>query len=457
MRLLPAGAGGREPAQHIMNVNAEKLEGNKAKLTIEVPSETFEESMDKAYRQVVKKITLHGFRKGKAPRHVVERMYGREILLEDAIKDAVPQAFSQAVDELGRQYECMVYPQYDVVSSEKGEGLVFTATYDLKPEVKLGLYKGIELEKAPVEIEGGAVEMQLKAMQERFARLEKTEEPAALGDICTIDFLGKIEGEPFEGGEGKGYRLELGSNRFIPGFEDQLVGAKAGDELTLKVPFPDNYQAEELAGKDAEFSVTVKEVQHKFLSEMNDEFAKDVSEFESLEELKKDLEEKLIHDAENRAQADFETKAVEKVVGEAEVELLDSMVELRQEMLVDNFVRQVGMQGISIQSYLDITGLTPESFKDDFKERAVKELKTELILEAIAGAEGVSVGEEDLDTEYQRLAGQTGRPLEEIKKMYEGSKSVLDSLKFSLMMNRAIKLLADNAVIIEKGEENDGD
>lgn len=430
-----------------MKVNAEKLEGNKAKLTIEVAPETFEKSMDKAFRQVVKKISIPGFRKGKAPRHVVERMYGREILLEDAINDAVPEAFSQALDEIGSEYECIVYPKYEIVSSEKGQGLVFAATYDLKPEIKLGAYKGMELEKSSEAAEEGAVEKQLKAMQERFARLEKTEGPAVVGDVCTIDFLGKVDDIPFEGGAGQDHPLELGSGSFIPGFEEQLVGAKVGDEVAVSVTFPEDYRATELAGKAAVFDVTVKEIQHKIFSEMDDEFAKDVSEFETLEELKKDLEEKLNKEAKEKAQADLENKAVEKAVEEADPELPESMLAMRQDQLLENFARQIRRQGIELEQYMELTGMKLEDIRENFKERARKELQTELVLEAVAKAEGVIIGDEELEDEYKRLADQTGRLAEEIKEIYGGNKTMVESLKFNLMMNKAIKVLTENAKI----------
>ncbi|MEL7623643.1 MAG: trigger factor [Clostridiales bacterium] len=430
-----------------MKVNAEKLEGNKAKLTIEVAPETFEKSMDKAFRQVVKKISIPGFRKGKAPRHVVERMYGREILLEDAINDAVPEAFSQALDEIGSEYECIVYPKYEIVSSEKGQGLIFTATYDLKPEIKLGAYKGMELEKISEAAEEGAVEKQLKAMQERFARLEKTDGPAVVGDVCTIDFLGKVDDIPFEGGAGQNHPLELGSGSFIPGFEEQLVGAKVGDEVAVNVTFPEDYRATELAGKAAVFDVAVKEIQHKIFSEMDDEFAKDVSEFETLEELKKDLEEKLNKEAKEKAQADLENKAVEKAVEEADPELPESMLAMRQDQLLENFARQIRRQGIELEQYMELTGMKLEDIRENFKERAQKELQTELVLEAVAKAEGVVISDEDLEDEYKRLADQTGRPAEEIKEIYGGNKTMVESLKFNLMMNKAIKVLTDNAKI----------
>lgn len=430
-----------------MKVNAEKLEGNKAKLTIEVPEERFDQSMEKAFRQVVKNINIHGFRKGKAPRHVVERMYGREILLEDAINDTVPEAFTQALSELDRQYECIGYPEYDVVSSEKGQGLVFTATYDMKPAVKLGAYKGMKLERKSEDVEAGAVDKQLNEMRDRFARLEKTDGPAAMGDICTIDFLGKIDDVPFDGGEGKDHQLELGSNSFIPGFEDQLVGVKAGDEVEVKVAFPGDYRAEELAGKDAVFEVAVKEVQQRILSEMDDEFAKDVSEFDTLEELKKDIEEKLDKEAKDAAQSDFATKAVEKALEDAEMELADSMVSFRQDQLLENFAMQVRRSGLELDQYMQFAGTTVEEFRETLKERAINELKTELVLEAIADAEGMTVEDGDMDAEYEKLAEQTGKTAEEIKQLYDENKTMAESLKFSLMMNKTVKFLTDNAKI----------
>ena len=439
-----------------MKVNAEKLEGNKTKLTIEVPDETFEISMNKAFRQMASKFSIPGFRKGKAPRHMVERMYGRDVLLEDAINDAVPAAFSQAVEELGRQYECIVYPQYDVVSTDKGQGLVFTATYDLKPEIVLGSYKGMALEKISEALDENAVEDQLAAMRERFARLETTEEPAALGDVCTIDFLGKIDDEPFEGGEGKEYHLELGSKTFIPGFEDQLVGARAGDEVEIQVTFPEDYQAEDLAGKDAVFDVAVVEVQHKILADMDDEFAKDVSEFETLDELKKSLLEKLSKDAADKVQADFESKAVQKAIDDAEMDLPHSMIELREDHLLDNFASQLARQGIPVEAYLQYLNVDPETLRENFHEQAERELKTELVLEAIAEAEGINATEEEITAEYERLAEQTGKPEEEIRAIYEGNKTMLESLKFSLMMTKTVKLLADHAVESENsGEDQD--
>ena len=432
-----------------MKVNTEILEGNKAKLTIEVPDDVFERSMDKVFRQIANRVNVRGFRKGKAPRNIVERMYGREILLEDAVNDAIPGAFSQAVADLGRKYECAVYPQYDVVSTEKGKGLVFTATYDLKPEVKLGKYMGMDLEKVVETISDDAVDRQINTTRERFARVDKIEGPAAVGDTCVIDFLGKVDGEPFEGGSGEAHPLVLGSNAFIPGFEDQLVGAMAGGEISVDVTFPAEYHAENLAGKAAVFDVTVKEIQRKVLSDLDDEFAKDVSEFETLAELRQDYENKLRGEADGRALADLENKAVTRAVEESEMELPEGMIAFRQDQLMDNFAKQIERQGVDLDSYFQYTQSSAESLREEFKDRAIRELKTELVLEAIADAEGLTVSDEDLEAEYQRLAGRTGRPVEEIKSLYDGNSSMLESLKFSLMMNLALKTLTDNAVITE--------
>ena len=430
-----------------MKFTAEKLEGNKAKLTIEVPEEQFEKSMEKGYKGIVGKLNIPGFRKGKAPRHIVERMYGREMLLDDAAKDAIPEAFSEVLEEAGAEYECMVYPKYEVVSTEKGQGMVFTAEYDLKPEVKLGKYKGLKLDKVSEEPEEGAVDKQIKAMQERFARLEKTEEAAENGDVCTIDFVGKVDDAAFEGGTGTNYPLELGSGSFIPGFEDQLIGAKAGDEVKVNVTFPEEYGAKELAGKAAIFDVTVQEVKRKILAELNDDFAQDVSECQTMEELRAELSEKLTAQAKEKAKAETETKALEKALEVCEVEVPDSMVDVRLDQLLDNFIRQISRQGIGFEQYLQLTGSTAESVRDNFKERAVTELKTELVLEAIANAEDIEADDAALEEEYARLAEQTQKSVEEIKEIYGSNSTMVDSLKFNIRVTGAIKVLVDNAKI----------
>jgi trigger factor len=306
----------------------------------------------------------------------------------------------------------------------------------------------MELEKLDDKPEEGAVERQLDAMRERFARLEKSTEPAALGDVCTIDFLGKVDDEPFEGGEGKDVPLELGSNSFVPGFEEQLVGADIGDEVDVNITFPTDYRVDELAGKDAVFHVLVKEIKHKFLSEMDDEFAKDVSEFETIDELRKDIEDKIDKEIQERVQNDLEAKAIEKAMREATIELPDSMISYRQDLLVENLASQMGRQGLEFSKYLEYMDLTVDTFRDDLRERAIRELKTEYVLEAVAAQEGIEVCEADMDSEYQRMAGQTGRAQEEIKKLYDENKSMADSLTFSLMMNKTIKFLVENSTIL---------
>lgn len=428
-----------------MKVTPEKLENNKAKLTIEVPAEQFEKSLDKAFSQAVKKLNIPGFRKGKAPRHVVENMYGRDLFMEDAIKDVIPDAFSEAVKQAGEEYACIVYPSYDVVSSEKGEGLVFTAEYDLKPEIKLGDYKGMKLEKPSEEPEEGAVDKQLKAMQERFARLDVVEGPAQLGDVCLIDFLGKLDQVPFEGGAGQDHSLELGSNSFIPGFEEQLVGAQAGDEVEVNVTFPEDYRATDLAGKAVVFEVVVKEVKRKVLSEMDDEFAKDVSEFDTLDELKADLENKLKTQAKDKAIADLERQVIEKALAEATMEVPESFINIRLDQLIEDFSRQIGQQGINFEQYMEITGATAESIRQQFQERAEKETKTELLLEAIGQKEALEISDEELTEEYENLSKQTNMTVENIREQYGTNEEWVASLKYSLKMNKAIKLMVNEA------------
>lgn len=431
-----------------MKVTSEKLENNKAKLTIEVPAEQFEKALNKAFKETAKKINVPGFRKGKAPRHIVDKMYGRELYLEDAIKEVIPGAFADAVIEAGEGYECLVYPAYDVVSSEKGEAFTFTAEYDLKPEIQLGKYKGMELKKMSEVPPADAVDMQLKTMQERFARLDTIAEPAELHDTCLIDFLGKVDDVPFEGGAGSDYNLELGSNSFIPGFEEQLVGAKAGDKVDVKVTFPEDYRAQDLAGKEAIFEVTVKEVKRKVLSELNDEFAKDVSESETIEELRAELLIKLTQQAKDQAEADLEKQAIEKALADSKFEVPQSFLDIRMDQLIDNFAQQIGQQGINFQQYLEITGSTAESIRDQFKERAEKELRTELLLEAIANEEKFTISEEELVEEYDRLAKQTNQTVEAIQNSYGKNQDWVESLKYSLRMNKAIQLMVEEASLI---------
>jgi trigger factor len=431
-----------------MKVTPEKLEDNKAKLTIEVPEERFEKSLNKAFKEVVKKLNVPGFRKGKAPRHIVEKLYGRELFLEDAIKDVIPEAFADAVKEAGEGFECVVYPSYDIISDEKGKGLVFSAEYDLKPQIKLGDYKGMKLQKVSEALEEDAVDKQLKMMQERFARLDEVAEPAKLGDVCVIDFLGKVDDVPFEGGAGTDYNLELGSNSFIPGFEEQLVDAKAGDVVDVKVTFPEEYRAKDLAGKDAVFEVTVKAVKRKILSELNDEFAKDVSEFETIEQLRADLAEKLSQDAKKRAEAEKERLAVDKAVEESEFTLPKSFLDIRMDQMIDNFAQQLAQQGIGFQQYLDITGTSPEALRDQFKDRAEKDIRTELVLEAIVNNEGIEITEEDLNEEFERLASQAKQDVAVVRSTYESNEEWADSVKYGLKLNKAVKILTQEAQYI---------
>lgn len=428
-----------------MKVTPEKLENNRARLTIEVPADQFEKSLDKAFKEVVKKINVPGFRKGKAPRHMVERLYGREAFLEDAIKETIPEAFAEAVSKAGEGYECLVYPSYDVVSSEKGGPLVFTAEYDLKPEVKLGEYKGLELVKPNGEPEEGAIEKQLKAMQERFARIDEVEGAAKMGDTCTIDFTGKVDDVPFEGGTGTDYDLELGSNSFIPGFEDQLVGAQAYDQVAVNVTFPEDYRAKELAGKAVVFDVLVKAVKRKFFAPMDDEFAKDVSEFETLDELKADLAEKLAKQAKDKAQANLEDQAISKVIENSQLEIPQSMLDIRMDQMIENFAKQIAQQGIGFQQYMDITGMTPETVRDQFKERAQKELTTELVLDAVVKAEGIQISDEELNEEYERMAKQVNQPVETIKETYSKNEDWNAAIKYSLSVQKVVKLMIENA------------
>ena len=297
-----------------MKITANEVSKNRVELTIEVPEEVFEESLQKAYKVVVKKVNIPGFRKGKAPRAILERMYGREILMEEALQDAVPKAFQQALEEVKDQYTAVSDPEYDMVQMEKDKPLIFKAVFDTKPEVKLGQYKGLEVEKLSTEVTEEEIDAEIEKMQQRYAKLIVIEdEPAVEHDVLTIDFVGKIDGETFEGGIGENYPLELGSHTFIPGFEEQLIGVKVGEVKDVTVKFPSDYHAEDLAGKEAVFTVTVKEIKRKELVPLDDEFAKDVSEFATMQELRQDTANKLKEKAEKKAELDLRENVVKKL------------------------------------------------------------------------------------------------------------------------------------------------
>lgn len=429
-----------------MKVSAEKINKTKAQVTVEITEEEFENSLQKAYRIVVKKINVPGFRKGKVPRRILENIYGREILMEEAINDAVPHAYSQALAEIKDEYTAVSQPEYEVVQAEVGKPVIFKASFDIKPEVVLGQYKGIELEKPSFEVKDEDVENEISRMRERYAKLVVVDEPAREGDVLTIDFVGKVDGQPFAGGKGENYPLELGSKSFIPGFEDQLIGAKQNETKEVAVTFPEEYHAPELAGKDAVFTVTVKEIKRKELAALDDEFAKDVSEFETLQELRQDIENKLKEAAAKREKQELRNAAIKKVSENAEVEIPESMIQTRINGMIEDFVIRLQQQGILFENFLKATDSSIEKLIENYRPAAETAVRTDLVLEEIAKRENLTATDEDTEKEIERMAAQMNQEPAKVREVLEkqGQVSYLD---FGIMIEKAVDFIIAEAKI----------
>lgn len=393
----------------------EKTENGVAEFKFEISAEKFEEGMKKSFAKNVKHINVPGFRKGKAPRSVVEKLYGPEIFYEDAVNFALPDLYEEAVKEL--DLEPVDRPEIDLGDIKKGESIEVTAKVQLKPEVKLGKYKGIKLEKVEYNVSDEDVDSEIAKAQERNSRVVEIDDRAVeKDDIAVIDFEGFKDGVAFEGGAGKDFELTIGSGQFIPGFEDQLIGANKGDELTVNVTFPEDYHSEELKGAPAEFKVKINAIKKKELPELDDEFAKDVSEFDTLAEYKEDVKKKLQEAKDAQAKAETEDKAVEAVAEKSEVEIPDCMVEQQLNVMLRDYDARLQGQGISLQQYFQMTGMTADKFKEQFKDHATKQVKVSLTLEAIAKAEKVEASAEDVEAEYQKIADGYQMKAEDIKK-----------------------------------------
>ncbi|MDD2401455.1 MAG: trigger factor [Clostridia bacterium] len=430
-----------------MDVIAEKLEKSRVKLTIEVPDEKFEESMQKAYKIVVKKVNVPGFRKGKAPRRIVEKMFGRGILMEEAVQDAVPKAYIEALAQVKDEYTAVSNPDYEMVEMEEGKPFTFKATFDVKPEVILGEYKGIELERLSSEVKTEDVDAEIEKMQQRYAKLVVIEDGEATeGDSVSIDFLGKVDGEPFEGGTGENYALELGSNTFIPGFESQVIGVKVGETKDVLVTFPEEYQAENLAGKDAVFTVTVREIKRKEYSSLDDEFAKDVSEFETLQELREDVENKLKEAAEKKAEQSLRQSALQKVAKSTQVEIPQSLIENRINAMVNDFEFSLSQQGFTLEKYLEITNTKLEDLRNNYRANAEVSVKADFTLDAIAKAENIEATQENVDAEIEKMAKNYKQDLDKIRETME-KEGHITNLKFGIMLDKALSFIIEQANI----------
>ena len=423
-----------------MNVKSvEKQEKSTVELVIEIGKEEFEAAVEKVYKKQRGKISVPGFRKGKAPRKIIEGMYGSGVFYEDAINDLYPEAYAQAIEQ--EKLDAVAWPKVEIVDVGK-EGLTFKALVTVRPEVKLGEYKGLTAEKAEVAISDEDVDNELKPFINRATRMVTVERAAETGDTVVIDFEGFLDGKPFDGGKAEGHSLELGSGSFIPGFEEQLVGTKAGDEKELNVTFPEDYHAAELAGKPVVFKVKVHEVKAKELPEVDDEFAKDVSEFDTLADFKKDLGEKLKERRETQNQRDFEAALMEQVMDNMEVEIPDAMVEYEADNLVNDMAQRIQAQDIPFDQYLAMTGMTMDIMREQAKAAALERVRRELALGAIVAAENITISDEELEEEYKRLAEQYHMDVDKVK-----AAVTADSIRKEQSYHKAEHVVYDSAKV----------
>ena len=390
-----------------MSLQVERLEHNMAKLTIEVSAEELEGALQKAYQKQKGKISIPGFRKGKVPRQLVEKMYGPEIFYDDAANALIPEAYAKAYDESG--LDIVSQPKIDVTQIEKGKAFIFTAEVAVKPEVTLGQYKGIEVDSFSTEVSAEEVEAKLAEEQNKNARTITVEgRPVQDKDEVVLDFEGFVDGVAFEGGKGENYPLTIGSGSFIPGFEEQLIGVEPEQEVEVKVTFPEDYHAEDLKGKDAVFKCTVHEIKAKELPELDDEFASEVSEFDTLEEYKADVEKKLREEKESTGKRAQEDQAVNAIIANAEMDLPEAMIETEARQMLDNFAQRLQQQGLTFEQYMQFTGMTVDKMTEEMRPQAEKRIKTRLVLEAIVSAENIEVSDERLDEEVAKMAEAYG-------------------------------------------------
>ncbi len=427
-----------------MSLQVEKLEKNMAKLTIEVSAEELEKALQSAYMKNRKKINIPGFRKGKAPRQMLEKMYGPEIFYDDAANALIPGAYADASAEC--ELTLVSRPTIDIVQIEKGKPFIFTAEVAVKPEVTLGTYKGIEIEKIDMTVSEDDVNAAVDKERENNSRVIAVEDRAVQdGDMTVIDFEGFVDGTPFEGGKGTDYPLTIGSGAFIPGFEEQLVGAEIGKEVEVQVTFPEEYHAKDLAGKPAVFKCTVKEIKVKELPEADDDFAMDVSEFDTMEEYKADVRKKLEEKKAEEAKAQKEDAVIEKLIEGAQMEIPDAMVESRAEQMVDEFAQRVQMQGMSFEQYMQYSGMSDvDSMIERMKPQAVKRIQSRLVLEAVAAAEQIEISEEEIEAEIQKMADAYKMELEKVKELLSDSER--NNIKEDLAVQKAIEVVTEAAI-----------
>lgn len=425
-----------------MSYTVEKLEKNMAKITIEVAAEEFEKAMVGSYNKQKNKISVPGFRKGKVPMAFLEKTYGPEMFYEDAANTCIQEAYPREMAD--SDLEVVSRPTVDVVQMEKGKAFIFTAEVALKPEVTLGDYKGIEVEKVNVEVTEEDMEAELKRIQQQNSRSVIVEDRSAeMEDEVTIDFEGFVDGAAFEGGKGSDYPLKLGSHSFIDTFEDQLVGKNIGEEVEVNVTFPEDYHSAELAGKPAMFKVTIKGIKATELPELNDEFASEASEFETMEEYKEDIKKTLLVKKETEAKREKEAKIVDKIVENAEMEVPDAMVEMMQEQMVDEFAQRLSYQGLQLEQYLQFTGMDMNRFKDQCKPEALKRIQSRLVMEAVANAEAIEVTEDEINEELEKMASMYQMDIDRLKEVVGENEA--DSIRKDIAIQKAVDLVVETA------------
>ena len=426
-----------------MSLQVEKLEKNMAKLTIEVSADDLEKALQNSYKKQKNKISLPGFRKGKVPRQMIEKMYGAEIFYDDAANELIPRAYAEAYDECG--LEIVSQPGIDVVQIEKGKPFIFTAEVATKPEVTLGEYKGLEIDKVSNRVTQKEVDAKIQEEAEKNARTISVEDrPVQDKDEVIMDFEGFVDGEAFEGGKGENYPLTIGSGAFIPGFEEQLIGVERETEVEVKVTFPEDYHAENLKGKDAVFKCTVHEIKTKELPEIDDEFASEVSEFDTLEEYKADVKAKIKDQKTAEGKAAQEDQAVEKAIENASMEIPEAMIETQVRQMKDDFARRIQAQGLTLEQYFQFTGMSAEKMTEEMRPQAEKRIRTRLVLEAVAKAENIEISDERLDEEIAKMAENYKMEADKLKElMGENEKK---QMKEDMAVQEAVTFLVENAV-----------
>lgn len=426
-----------------MSLQVEKLEKNMAKLTIEVPADDLEKALQSAYMKQKNKISLPGFRKGKVPRQMIEKMYGAEIFYDDAANELIPKAYAEAYDEA--ELDIVSRPEINVVQIEKGKPFIFTADVATKPEVTLGEYKGLEIEKVSTRVTQKEVDAKIQEEAEKNARtITVTDRPVQDRDEVILDFEGFVDGVAFEGGKGENYPLTIGSGSFIPGFEEQLVGAEAEKEMEVKVTFPEDYHAEDLKGKEAVFKCTIHEIKAKELPEIDDEFAAEVSEFDTLEEYKADIKAKIKDQKASEGKRKQEDQAVDAAVKNAQYEIPQPMIETQVMQMADDFAQRIQSQGISLEQYFQFTGMTADKIMDELRPQAIKRIETRLVLEAIAKAENIEISDEKMDEELAKMAESYKMEVDKLKEfMGENEKK---QMKEDMAVQEAVTFLVENAV-----------